>query len=87
MTPVSENDGGFTFEDGESVTSSLSGRQSLQSLRGGPESPPVYSASSLSGDEGTLGGKFVEVKESTSGGLRTPHLNLDATEKRRSSHF
>ena len=85
MTPVSENDGGFTFEDGESVTSSLSGRQSLQSLRGGPDSPPVYSASSLSGDEGTLGGRFIEVKESIA--LRTPNLALDAGEKRRSALF
>ncbi|KAF8467272.1 hypothetical protein BDZ91DRAFT_138819 [Kalaharituber pfeilii] len=86
MTPVSENDGGFTFEDGDSVTSSLSGRQSLQSLREGPDSPPGYSASSLSGDEGILGGKLVEIKES-SGGLRTPHLVLDAAEKRRSALF
>lgn len=85
MTPVSENDGGFTFEDGESVTSSLSGRQSLQSLRGGPDSPPGYSASSLSGDEGTLGGRLVEVKESTT--LRTAQLVLDAAEKRRSALF
>jgi hypothetical protein len=83
MTPVSENDGGFMFEDGESVTSSLSGKQSLQSLRGGPDSPPGYSASSLSGDESTIGGKYIEVKES---GLRTPQMMM-MEDKRRSAIF
>lgn len=87
MTPVSENDGGFTFEEGDSVTSSLSGRQSLQSLRGGQDSPPVYSASSLSGDEGTLGGKFVEVRESIARGHCMPQAFLDAADKRRSAMF
>lgn len=87
MSPVSENDGGFTFEEGDSVTSSLSGRQSLQSLRGGQDSPPVYSASSLSGDEGTLERKFVEVRESIAGGLCTPQAFLDIADKRRSALF
>ncbi|KAL7267796.1 hypothetical protein RUND412_009603 [Rhizina undulata] len=50
MTPVSEAEG-FAYEDGESVGSSASGRQSRQS-RCGVESPPEYSASSVSGDEG-----------------------------------
>jgi len=89
MTPVSENEASYAFEDGnDSVTSSLSGRQSLASLRGGTDSPRDYSTSSISGDEG-LGGKFVEVKKvsPTVGGLKTPQMILDAAEKRKSALF
>lgn len=85
MTPVSENEATYNFDDSHSCTSSLSGKQSLQSLRAGDESPKEYSGSSVSGDEG-LGGRFVEIKKS-SGGLKTPQMILDAAEKRKSAMF
>lgn len=83
MTPVSENEAS-AFEDGFSVGSGLSGRQSMVSLKSGVNSPKEYSGSE-NGDEG-LGGRYVEVKRSTSG-LKTPHLVLDAAEKRKSAMF
>ncbi|PUU72246.1 hypothetical protein B9Z19DRAFT_1069918 [Tuber borchii] len=82
MTPVSENEG-FGFEDAESVSSSLSGRASRTSIRGG-ESPQDYSASSVSGDEG------VSVKQTgskESGGLKAPRLVFSSATKRNSAQF
>lgn len=81
MTPVSENEG-FAFGEGESVTSSLSGRHSNESLRGSG-SPQDYSASSVSGDE-SVGGKQ-DIREF--GGLRAPRLILSSAEKRKSALF
>jgi hypothetical protein len=79
MTPVSENEG-FAF-DNESVASSLSGRQSNESLRGGSGSPQEYSASSVSGDEsGSVSGK------ESAGRLKAPRLVFSA-DKRRSAMF
>lgn len=79
MTPVSENEG-FAF-DNESVASSLSGRQSNESLRGGSGSPQEYSASSVSGDEsGSVSGK------ESAGKLKAPRLVFSA-DKRRSAMF
>lgn len=80
MTPVSENEG-FAFADNESISSSLSGRLSNESLRGSG-SPQDYSASSVSGDE-SIGGK--EIRESR--GLRAPRLVLSSAEKRKSALF
>lgn len=80
MTPVSENEG-FAFGDNESVTSSLSGRQSNESLRGSG-SPQEYSASSVSGDESVSGKP--EIRET---GLRAPRLVLSSAEKRKSALF
>jgi hypothetical protein len=85
MTPVSENEATYNFDDGASCSSSLSGKASRASLRVGNESPKDYSGSSVSGDE-DLGGRYVEIKKSNSG-LKTPQMILDATEKRKSAMF
>ncbi|RPA88254.1 hypothetical protein BJ508DRAFT_300607 [Ascobolus immersus RN42] len=85
MTPVSENEATYSFDDGASCSSSLSGKNSHASLRVGNESPKDYSGSSVSGDEG-LGGRYVEIKK-PSGGLKTPQMILDAAEKRKSAMF
>jgi len=78
MTPVSENEASYVFEDHEgSVGSSLSGRQSLQSLRSVGEV-------SVSGDE-SAGGRFVEVRK-VPGGLK-PQGIFEAAEKRKSALF
>ncbi|KAG0638012.1 hypothetical protein HOY80DRAFT_1010300 [Tuber brumale] len=82
MTPVSENEGSG-FEDAESVSSSLSGRASRTSIRGG-DSPQDYSASSVSGDE-SVGAKQTESKES--GGLKAPRLVFGSATKRNSAQF
>lgn len=82
MTPVSENEG-FGFEDAESVSSSLSGRASRTSVRGG-DSPQDYSASSVSSDE-SVGGKQNEGKEL--GGLKAPRLVFSSSGKRKSALF
>jgi len=82
MTPVSENEGSG-FEDAESVSSSLSGRASRTSIRGG-DSPQDYSASSVSGDE-SVGAKQVEIKEC--GGLKAPRLVFCSATKRNSAQF
>jgi len=82
MTPVSENEG-FGFEDAESVSSSLSGRASRTSIRGG-ESPQDYSASSVSGDE-SVAAKQTGSKES--GGLKAPRLVFSSATKRNSAQF
>ncbi|PWW78312.1 hypothetical protein C7212DRAFT_345133 [Tuber magnatum] len=81
MTPVSENEGSG-FEDAESV-SSLSGRASRASIRGG-DSPQDYSASSVSGDE-NFATKQTESKES--GGLKAPRLVFCSATKRNSAQF
>lgn len=78
MTPVSENEASYVFEEQESVGSSLSGRQSIQSLRSVGEV-------SVSGDEGA-GGRFVEVKRPVNGGLK-PQQIFEAAEKRKSAMF
>jgi hypothetical protein len=85
MTPVSENEATYNFDDGASCSSSLSGKNSHASLRVGNESPKDYSGSSVSGDEG-LGGRFVEIKKPSSG-LKTPQMILGAAEKRKSAMF
>lgn len=88
MTPVSENEATYSFDDGDSCASSLSGKQSRGSLRVGNESPKEYSGSDVSGDE-SVGGRFVEIKTSNSG-LKTPQMIFDAAEnaeKRRSAMF